>query len=443
MPQSRNGFNIKEGEIKMRELNTDLLEKSILGTMMQENYLILDAGIQPEMFLSQVHRVIYQAMKELANAGKPVDYVTLLTEVDVGDAGAQYLTTIAYYANSEKFEHYADMLLDAWRERQKSAILTEALSENWTIEEIQTKLDQLYTSNMTIETSIEQDLVNMAERPFFPEKMDDFIPIDIEELAKMLCGFRQGEVTIIAGRPSMGKTDVMNHFALAAGMMGYLPIIFSLEMNRKMLLERLVALTGNINRLKMRNPYKYLSEEQKNEWMDTLSNLKNANLHIDDRAGLTVRQMRAQIRKLMNKYPTKKPIVFIDYLQIIACEEDRNNPYLNTAYISAQLKKMAKDFHCPVVCLAQLNRAVETRQNKRPVMSDIRDSGNIEQDADVIILLYRDSYYERLSPEEQSQPQQPYERLEFIVAKNRNGPTGTAYARYYKSTGRIVEEEKG
>lgn len=427
----------------MRELNTDLLEKSILGTMMQENYLILDAGIQPEMFLSQVHRVIYQAMKELANAGKPVDYVTLLTEVDVGDAGAQYLTTIAYYANPEKFEHYADMLLDAWRERQKSAILTEALSENWTIEEIQTKLDQLYTSNMTIETSIEQDLVNMAERPFFPEKMDDFIPIDIEELAKMLCGFRQGEVTIIAGRPSMGKTDVMNHFALAAGMMGYLPIIFSLEMNRKMLLERLVALTGNINRLKMRNPYKYLSEEQKNEWMDTLSNLKNANLHIDDRAGLTVRQMRAQIRKLMNKYPTKKPIVFIDYLQIIACEEDRNNPYLNTAYISAQLKKMAKDFHCPVVCLAQLNRAVETRQNKRPVMSDIRDSGNIEQDADVIILLYRDSYYERLSPEEQSQPQQPYERLEFIVAKNRNGPTGTAYARYYKSTGRIVEEEKG
>lgn len=427
----------------MRELNTDLLEKSILGTMMQENYLILDAGIQPEMFLSQVHRVIYQAMKELANAGKPVDYVTLLTEVDVGDAGAQYLTTIAYYANSEKFEHYADMLLDAWRERQKSAILTEALSENWTIEEIQTKLDQLYTSNMTIETSIEQDLVNMAERPFFPEKMDDFIPIDIEELAKMLCGFRQGEVTIIAGRPSMGKTDVMNHFALAAGMMGYLPIIFSLEMNRKMLLERLVALTGNINRLKMRNPYKYLSEEQKNEWMDTLSNLKNANLHIDDRAGLTVRQMRAQIRKLMNKYPTKKPIVFIDYLQIIACEEDRNNPYLNTAYISAQLKKMAKDFHCPVVCLAQLNRAVETRQNKRPVMSDIRDSGNIEQDADVIILLFRDSYYERLSPEEQSQPQQPYERLEFIVAKNRNGPTGTAYARYYKSTGRIVEEEKG
>ena len=280
----------------MRELNTDLLEKSILGTMMQENYLILDAGIQPEMFLSQVHRVIYQAMKELANAGKPVDYVTLLTEVDVGDAGAQYLTTIAYYANPEKFEHYADMLLDAWRERQKSAILTEALSENWTIEEIQTKLDQLYTSNMTIETSIEQDLVNMAERPFFPEKMDDFIPIDIEELAKMLCGFRQGEVTIIAGRPSMGKTDVMNHFALAAGMMGYLPIIFSLEMNRKMLLERLVALTGNINRLKMRNPYKYLSEEQKNEWMDTLSNLKNANLHIADRAGLTVRQMRAQIR---------------------------------------------------------------------------------------------------------------------------------------------------
>lgn len=151
-------------------------------------------------------------------------------------------------------------------------------------------------------------------------------------------------------------------------------------------------------------------------------------------------EMRAQIRKLMKKHPDKKPVIFIDYLQMIACEEYRNNQYLNIAYISAQLKKMAKDFHCPVVCLAQLNRAVEARHNKRPVMSDIRDSGNIEQDADVIIILYRDAYYEQLQPEERRQPQSRYEKLEFIVAKNRNGPTGTAYVYYNKSTGKIAEE---
>lgn len=424
----------------MQPLNTELLEKSILGTMMKENHLIHEAGIQPEMFVSEAHRVIFEAMRHLANQGKPADCVTLLTEVEVGEAGANYLITLASYANHEKFEQYTDLLVEAWRERQKIALLAEAQAENWPIEQIQTKLDQLFTGNQTIETSIDQDLVQLSERPFFPEDESDYIPIDIKQLTKMMNGFRQGEVTIIAGRPSMGKTDVMNHFALHTGKTGHLPIIFSLEMNRKMLVERLIALCGNISRTKMRNPYQTFTQEEKDKWMDHLSELKKANIHIDDRAGITVNEMRAQIRKLMKKHPDKKPVIFIDYLQMIACEEYRNNQYLNIAYISAQLKKMAKDFHCPVVCLAQLNRAVEARHNKRPVMSDIRDSGNIEQDADVIIILYRDAYYEQLQPEEKRQPQSRYEKLEFIVAKNRNGPTGTAYVYYNKSTGKIAEE---
>lgn len=210
-------------------------------------------------------------------------------------------------------------------------------------------------------------------------------------------------------------------------------------MSRRMLIDRLIALCGNIPRLKMRNPHRYLSQKQKEEWMNILSKLQKAHIHIDDRPGLSVSQMRAQIRKIMQTHPDKQPIVFIDYLQIIACEEHLSNPYLSISKISAQLKKMAKDFRCPVICLAQLNRAVESRQNKRPVMSDIRDSGNIEQDADVIIFLYREAYYEQ--PDTYMQTPPPlWETLEFIVAKNRNGPTSTVFVKYYKSTGRIVEE---
>lgn len=424
----------------MQELSTELLEKSILGTMMQENHLILDSDIRAEMFLSHTNRAIFQGMKQLANANKPVDYITLLTEVDLGEAGANDLTTLASFANLEKFEDYTELFMNGWRERQKISLLYEAQTENWTIDQIQTRLDQLLTNTATIETSIDDDLIAISERPFYPEDTSNIIPVNIKGLAKLITGFRQGEVTIIAGRPSMGKTDVMNYFALCAGLNGYLPIIFSLEMNRRMLLDRLIALKGNISRLKMRNPYKYFSQKQKDEWMNVLSDIKKANIHIDDRAGLTVSQMRAQIRKVMKKYPEKKPIIFIDYLQIIACEEYRQNQYLNIAYISSQLKVMAKDFECPIVCLAQLNRAVESRHNKRPVMSDLRDSGNIEQDADVIIFLFRESYYEQWQSEQANQPKPEYESLEFIVAKNRNGPTGIAYAKYYKTTGRIVEK---
>lgn len=424
----------------MQDVSTELLERSILGTMMQENHLILDTDIKPEMFLSQRNRAIFQAMKQLALANKPVDYITLLTEVEIGDAGASDLTTMTSCANFEKFEQYTELFKETWRERQKISILYEAQIDNWPIEKIQTTLEQLFTNASNKETSIDDDLVAIAERPFYPEDTSNVIPVDIKELERLITGFREGEVTIIAGRPSMGKTDVMNHFALYAGLNGYLPIIFSLEMNRKMLIDRLIALVGNISRLKMRDPYQYFSQKQKDEWMDILSGLKKANIHIDDRAGLTVSQMRAQIRKLIKKYPEKKPIIFIDYLQIIACEEYRQNQNLNIAYISSQLKTMAKDFECPIVCLAQLNRAVESRQNKRPVMSDLRDSGNIEQDADVIIFLYRESYYEQWQSEHINLPKPAQESLEFIVAKNRNGPTGIAYAKYYKATGRIVEK---
>lgn len=246
----------------------------------------------------------------------------------------------------------------------------------------------------------------------------------------MLNGFQRKELTIVAARPSMGKTDTLDHFAMAAGWAGYLPIIFSLEMSRETLLNRLIAAAGNFNRLKMRNPYEHFSEEQKNNWLPTLTHLSNTKIEIDDRAGLTVAQIRASARKIIKANPNRQPIIFIDYLQIIRGANPKDNQTQIIGQISWDLKQMAKEFDCPVVCLSQLNRSVEARQDKRPMMSDLRDSGNIEQDADVIMFLYRDDYYDKESESKNM--------LEFIIAKHRNGPTGTVMAVYIKETGRLA-----
>lgn len=429
------------------EMSIDLLERSLLGTMLQENYLILNGDIQANHFQSQVHKSIFTAMQHLANHNQPVDYITLLTMVEPRElGGANYLASLQNYADSEKFEAYLELVKKEWREKEKHHLLMQASMHNWVIEKIQREFDALQTETFSIDTDIMNDIAQMAERPYIPMQEQSIVPTNLKELEKLIVGFRQGELTIIAGRPSMGKTDVMNYFALTAGFSGFLPIIFSLEMSKAMLLDRLIAATGRISRLKLRDPYRYFSEKQREQWIPVLTELSKANIQIDDRAGLTVSQMRAQVRRLMKTYSAHKPIVFIDYLQIITSTLAKGaNQTVIIGQISWKLKQMAKEFDCPVVCLSQLNRSVESRQNKRPFMSDLRDSGNIEQDADVIILLYRDSYYrEKGEGERESQPvdhatNTAREKLELNVVKNRNGPTGIVRVNYSKMTGQIKE----
>lgn len=424
------------------ELSIDLLEKSLLGTMMQENYLILEEDVQPHMFQSQLHRTIYKAMQKLAGNNQPADAVTVLTMMEPAEVGgANYVSSLPTYADVEKFEDYMDFCKEQFQNREKHRILMQASIHDWPIEKIQKTFDSLQGATLSFDTDVMNNLVKMAERPYKPMQETSVVPTNLKELEKLIVGFRKGELTIIAGRPSMGKTDVMNYFALTAGLSGYLPIIFSLEMTKEMLVDRLIAACGRISRLKMRDPYQYLSEKQKELWIPVLTELSQAQLHIDDRAGLTVSQMRAQVRKLANANPGRKPIVFIDYLQIIHSAEPKGTNLTTViGKISWELKQMAKEFNCPVVCLSQLNRGVESRPNKRPLMSDLRDSGNIEQDADVIILLYRHSYYSAQNANWEAARAVPAsEKLELNVAKNRNGPTGIVTVQYSKMTGQIRE----
>ncbi|MCM3587315.1 DNA helicase [Mesobacillus maritimus] len=412
-----------------------IVEKTFLGSLMKAEYLIKDTVIQPEQLESTRHKELMRKMVELNRAGKNIDLLHLTTFLDLESfGGISYLSELLSFSDVEKFDRTEKLILELWKEREKKNILTIAALNDWEIAKVIAELDKINQGKMEDHTAIQQALAAIYEAPWEDQAALKTATTGIKQLDEVTGGFQDGEVTILAARPSMGKTDVMLHFAKMAGWAGYLPIIFSLEMPEKQITSRLIASTGGFNRAKMRDPKRMLNQIQKNLWCDVLGDLAETHTQIFDGAGQSVAEMRAKTRKLMHQFPNKKPILFIDYLTLILPDQTYSgNSHMQVSEISKSLKTMAKEFNCPVICLAQLNRSVESRANKRPLMSDIRESGSVEQDADVILFLYREAYYEKESQDHS---------LEIIISKNRNGPVGTVAVNYNVHTGRI-EDQKG
>ena len=411
----------------------NIAEKSFLGSLIKADYLLKDTVVQPEQLESTRHKELMRRMVELKRAGKNIDLISLTTLPDLElFGGMSYLAELLSYADLEKFDGTEKLILELWKEREKRNILTRAAMNDWEIAKVIAELDKINQSKMEDHTSIHQALEKIYEAPWEDQPHSKGVTTGIKKLDLITGGFQGGEVTVLAARPSMGKTDVMLHFAKVSGWAGFLPLVFSLEMPEKLITSRLIASTGGFNRAKMRDPKRMLTENQKNKWSDVLGNLDETYMQIFDGAGQTVAEMRAKTRKLMHQFPHRKPIIFIDYLTLIQTSQIYGgNAHMQVTEISKSLKTMAKDFDCPVVCLAQLNRSVESRANKRPMMSDIRESGSVEQDADVILFLYREAYYDRDSEDH---------TLEIIVSKNRNGPVGTIAVNYNEHTGAIEDE---
>jgi replicative DNA helicase len=374
-------------------------------------------------------------MLELTRAGKNSDLISMTTLPDLESLGGMsYLSELLSYADLEKFDGMEKLVLDLWKEREKRNILSVAAMNDWEIAKVIGELDKINQMKMDDHTSLQQALVDIYEAPWEDRIFLKSATTGIKQLDDLTGGFQGGEVTILAARPSMGKTDVMLHFAKMAGWVGFLPLVFSLEMPEKLITSRLMASTGGFNRTKMRDPKRMLNDNQKNKWCDVIGDLSETHMQIFDGAGQTIAEMRAKTRKMINQFPFKKPILFIDYLTLIQSGQFYGgNSHLQVTEISKSLKTMAKDFDCPVICLAQLNRSVESRVNKRPMMSDIRESGSVEQDADVILFLYRESYYDKDTDNLS---------LEIIVSKNRNGPVGSIYVNYNEHTGRIEDRKE-
>jgi replicative DNA helicase len=412
-----------------------MAEKAFLGSLIKAEYLLSDTVIRPEQLESTRHKEVMRRMVELNRAGKNVDLITFTTIPDLESLGGMsYLSELLAHADVEKFDEIEKLILDQWKEREKRNILTVAAMNDWEIARVIAELDRINQMKMDDHTSLQNALAAIFEAPWEDQVTLKNATTGIKELDEVTGGFQGGEVTILAARPSMGKTDVMLHFAKMSGWAGFLPIVFSLEMPEKLITSRLIASTGGFNRAKMRDPKRMLNENQKNKWSDVIGDLAETHLQIFDGAGQTIAEMRAKTRKLISQLPHKKPILFIDYLTLIRSGQFYGgNSHLQVTEISKSLKTMAKDFDCPVICLAQLNRLVESRANKRPMMSDIRESGSVEQDADVILFLYREAYYDKDTDNHS---------LEIIVSKNRNGPVGSIAVNYNEHTGRIEDQRE-
>lgn len=245
------------------------------------------------------------------------------------------------------------------------------------------------------------------------------------DLDARLSGLQKSDLVLIAARPSMGKTALGMNIALNAAVKGNTIAVFSLEMSKTQIVQRMMSSISRIN-------LKDIISGDINDWGDlgkAIGVLENLNLFIDDTASISLTEMRAKTRRL--KSDRGLDLIVIDYLQLMTTGERVENRQQEISSISRGLKAMAKELECPVVALAQLSRAPELRADHRPIMSDLRESGAIEQDADVIMLLYREDYYEEDSPRKNI--------ADLIIAKHRNGPTGTVELAYQKELTKFVD----
>lgn len=409
----------------------NLLEKEILGCILKDNSLINETNININHFQSESSKLLFQSMLVLASRGDAIDQVTLMAEnydyiQDLG--GVNFITELKSIGDVNNFETYERRFIEQYKERESKNIVANWMSnKNANTNDLITKLQEIEDAGIIEEESNKDVIAKMKELPFSSAPTNRGVPSGLRDLDKFLGGFRNTESYIIGARPSMGKTALMLYLALSAIKSGAVPLIFSLEMSKESLTMRLFSMLGNINTFLAQDPQS-LTNAQKENWKSAGETLEKLDFEIYDSSMQTIPYMRSQIRKAKRKYEGKQVVVFIDYLTLIEYEGKYNNEKDRVTEISKGLKNMARDYDCPAITLAQLSRAVEQRQDKRPMMSDLRESGGIEQDADGIIFLYRDSYY---NPENDSN------ELEIILAKHRNGPTGTATVYYNKATGKI------
>ena len=303
--------------------------------------------------------------------------------------------------------------------RQVAQILDEAEQKIFSIGEEGSRMKQGFQSMDTLVVQLMDRVVEMSENP------NDItgVPTGFYDFDRMTSGLQPGDLVVLAARPSMGKTalaiNIAEHVALNEG----LPVaVFSMEMGASQLAIRIVGSIGRIDQSRLRT-----GKLNPDEWprlTESIEKLRTVSLHIDETPGLTPSELRANARRLARQCG-KLGLIVVDYLQLMSgSTSEGENRATEIGEISRGLKMLAKELQCPVIALSQLNRSVEQRTDKRPMMSDLRESGAIEQDADVIMFIYRDDYYNKESKEPGV--------AEVIIGKQRNGPTGTVKLAFLK-----------
>ena len=433
-------------------------ESSVLGGLLLDNtaWDRVSDLVKERDFYRHEHQLIFSAVAQLINASKPADVITVFEQLrGLGNAeeagGLVYLNSLAQYVPSAaNIRRYAEIVRErgilrklltasdeiatkAFNPQGKSVaqILDEAEQKIFNIGEEGSRMKQGFQGMDTLVIDLMDRVQEMADNP------NDItgVPTGFYDLDRMTAGFQAGDMIVLAARPSMGKTalaiNIAEHVALNEG----LPVaVFSMEMGASQLAVRIVGSIGRINQGHLRTGK--LTDEEWPRLTEAIEKLRNISLHIDETPGLSPSELRANARRLARQCG-KLGLIVVDYLQLMSGSGGSNgeNRATELGEISRGLKMLAKELQCPVIALSQLNRSVEQRTDKRPMMSDLRESGAIEQDADIIMFIYRDEYYNKDSKEPGV--------AEVIIGKQRNGPTGTVKLAFLNSLTRFESLASG
>ena len=420
-------------------------EQSVLGAVFiaPDTIISLADDLIPDDFYKPANKIVFKTMLSLLEKGEPIDATTMVSALtnqgqikEIG--GINYVVELVNSTpTSKNVEHYAKLVKEKSTLRRVIADLSESLSSAYhgdvSIGDIIAKTEKslLDISNQNAGTGFRNvaDILDTHMQIVETRSQTDGFVTGLSTgfvgLDKITTGLHEGNLIILAARPAMGKTALALNIAKHVATMERKPaVIFSLEMGAEELIERIVASEGMVPgyHLKTGN----LSTDEWKRLVQAQSNLYDTPIFVDDTAGIRISEIRSKARKLSQEMGGLG-IIIIDYLQLITGSKGENRQQI-VSEISRELKILAKDLRVPVIALSQLSRSVEQRQDKRPMLSDLRESGSIEQDADIVAFLYREAYYQK----EQADSQEANNVTELILEKNRHGSLGTVKLYFHK-----------
>lgn len=431
------------------------LEEAVLGAMMIDKKgvdEVIDI-LSPEAFYKEAHGHIFNAILTLFQEGEPIDLLTVSAQLKkdgklAESGGDVYLIQLTQkIASSAHIEYHSRIILQKYIQRSLIKLSSEMIEQSYEetvdvfdlLDWAESKLYDVTQGNLKKGSETAQSLVNQAIRSIQEISKKEGIsgvPTGFDKLDRLTSGWQASDLIIIAARPAMGKTAFILSMAKNMAIDFGKPVaFFSLEMSGEQLIKRLISSETGISSEKLRT-----GKLEKHEWSQLtvkVKNLEKAPLYIDDTPSLSIFDLRAKARRLSSQYGIK--IIFIDYLQLMTAGSSKSgNREQEISTISRNLKALAKELNIPVIALSQLSRAVESRpgNNKRPLLSDLRESGAIEQDADIVSFIYRPEYYKLEHwDDEEGTPTQG--QAEIIVAKHRNGGLDNIRLKFIASLGKF------
>ncbi|MCL5674970.1 MAG: replicative DNA helicase [Candidatus Omnitrophica bacterium] len=409
-------------------------EQALIASLILDKDVALNLidKLREEYFYDRPHGIIFQTIRSLIETNQKCDLVTVINKLKSEDVlknigGIDYLMSILdIFPTSAYAEEYFNIVREKYILRSLISAATKIIenSHNHTgdieniidsaesiIFEIGKNLSegQAYSMKQLVKENLE-----LFEKIHDHHGLVTGIPSGFPDLDNLTSGFQKSDLTIIASRPSMGKTALACNIAQNMAIDQKIPVaIFSLEMSKEQIVQRMLCSEGKINLLNMRKGF--LSDKEMGKLIQSAGILENASIFIDDTAGLSIMDLRAKARRLKAKENIQ--LIIVDYLQLMRSRRGYDNRQQEISEISAGLKGLAKELSIPVIALSQLSRYAERRDDKKPQLADLRESGAIEQDADIVILIYREEFYQ---PNDQNRG-----RADIIIAKQRNGPTDT------------------